>query len=168
MSGTFGSAVTVEGMGILLQNRGGTGFTLENKPNMLAGGKRPRHTIIPAFVEKGDLHIGFGIMGGPNQPLAHAQFVSNMVDYGMNVQAALEAPRFTKPTADGCEVTIESRVPLGTLQGLSERGHNIRIAREYTEQMGRGQAILHDAKTGVNYGASDPRADGAATPEPIR
>ncbi len=168
VSGTFGSAVTVEGLGILLQNRGGTGFTLENKPNMLAGGKRPRHTIIPAFMEKGDLHIGFGIMGGPNQPLAHAQFVSNIVDYGMNVQAALEAPRFTKPTADGCEVTIESRVPLGTLQGLSERGHNIRIAREYTEQMGRGQAILHDAKTGVNYGASDPRADGAATPEPIR
>ena len=168
VSGTFGSAVTVEGMGILLQNRGGTGFTLEKKPNLLVGGKRPRHTIIPAFMEKGDLHIGFGIMGGPNQPLAHAQFVSNVVDYGMNVQAALEAPRFTKPTANGCDVTIESRVALSTLQGLSERGHQIRIAREYTQQMGRGQAILHDSKTGVNYGASDPRADGAATPEPIQ
>ena len=92
----FGSGVTVEGMGFLLQNRGG-GFTLEPKhPNVLVGGKRPFHTIIPAFMERGDMHIGFGIMGGANQPLAHAQFVSNLVDYDMNLQAALEAPRFTK------------------------------------------------------------------------
>ena len=163
----FGSGVTVEGMGFLLQNRGG-GFTLEPKhPNVLVGGKRPFHTIIPAFMERGDLHIGFGIMGGANQPLAHAQFVSNLVDYNMNLQAALEAPRFTKRNSTGCDLSIEVRVPASTLQQLSERGHQIAIRREYTQEMGRGQAILHNSKTGTNYAASDPRADGAAIPEPI-
>jgi gamma-glutamyltranspeptidase / glutathione hydrolase len=163
----FGSGVTVEGMGFLLQNRGG-GFTLEPKhPNVLVGGKRPFHTIIPAFMERGDMHIGFGIMGGANQPLAHAQFVSNLVDYNMNLQAALEAPRFTKRNATGCDLSIEVRVPAATLQQLSERGHQIAIRREYTQEMGRGQAILHNSKTGTNYAASDPRADGAAIPEPI-
>jgi len=165
--GSFGSKVTVEGMGFQLQNRGG-GFTLEpNHPNILAGWKRPFHTIIPAFMEKGDQHIGFGIMGGAVQPLAHAQFVSNFVDYGMNIQEALEAPRFAKGGAAGCEVSIESRVPEQTLQQLSERGHIIQIRREYVEPMGRGQAILHDSKTGTNFAASDPRADGAAVPEPV-
>ncbi len=163
----FGSGMTCEGMGFILQNRGG-GFTLEKgHPNILAGGKRPFHTIIPAFMEKGDAHIGFGIMGGANQPLAHAQFVSNIVDYGMNIQAALEAPRFTKRSFEGNDVAIESRVPATTLQQLSERGHEVVIRRDYTQEMGRGQAILHDSKTGLNYGASDPRADGAATPEPL-
>ncbi len=163
----FGSGVTVEGMGFLLQNRGG-GFTLEPKhPNVLVGGKRPFHTIIPAFMERGDMHIGFGIMGGANQPLAHAQFVSNLVDYNMNLQAALEAPRFTKRNSTGCDLSIEVRVPASTLQQLSERGHQIAIRREYTQEMGRGQAILHNSKTGTNYAASDPRADGAAVPEPI-
>lgn len=163
----FGSGVGVDGMGFVLQNRG-WGFTLDPRdPDVLAGGKRPFHTIIPAFMERGDEHIGFGIMGGANQPLAHAQFVSNIIDYGMNIQAALEAPRFTKRSAAGCDVLIEDRVPLAVLQSLSERGHQIRIAREYTVEMGRGQAILHNSKTGTNYGASDPRADGAAIPEPI-
>ncbi|HEX5228398.1 MAG TPA: gamma-glutamyltransferase [Bryobacteraceae bacterium] len=163
----FGSRVTVEGMGFALQNRGAS-FTLDPKhPNVLAGGKRPFHTIIPAFMEKGDEHIGFGIMGGAVQPMAHAQFVSNLVDYGMTLQEALEAPRFFKSGAPGCDVYIESRVPEQTLQQLSERGHEIRIGREYVETMGRGQAILHNSKTGVNYAASDPRADGAAIPEPL-
>ena len=168
VSSSFGSGVTVEGMGFALQNRGAN-FTLDPKhPNVLAGGKRSLHTIIPAFMEKGDLHAGFGIMGGFNQPLAHAQFVSNIVDYGMNLQAALEAPRFTKLNATGCDVSIEARVPAQTMQQLSEAGHQIRIRREYTQEMGRGQAIMHDSKTGVNYAASDPRADGSAVPEPIR
>jgi gamma-glutamyltranspeptidase / glutathione hydrolase len=163
----FASAVTVEGLGFVLQNRGG-GFTLDpSHPNVLAGGKRPFHTIIPGFMERGDQHIGFGIMGGPNQPLAHAQFVSNMVDYGMNVQAAMEAPRFTKYTAAGCDVAIESRVPSETLRELAARGHEILVRREFTQEMGRGQAILHDSRTGINYAASDPRADGAAIPEPL-
>jgi gamma-glutamyltranspeptidase/glutathione hydrolase len=157
----------VEGMGFLLQSRGG-GFTLDpTHPNVLAGGKRPFHTIIPAFMECGRQHIGFGIMGARNQPMAHAQFVSNLVDYGMNIQAALEAPRFTKYPPTGCDVSIESRVPAQTLHRLSELGHEISIRREYTQEMGRGQAILHDSGTGVNYAASDPRADGAAIPEPV-
>jgi gamma-glutamyltranspeptidase/glutathione hydrolase len=165
--GYFGSRVTVEGMGFELQNRG-AGFTLEpSHPNVLAGGKRPFHTIIPAFMQRGDQHIGFGIMGGSVQPLAHAQFVSNYVDFGMNLQEAMEAPRFAKNNADGCEVSIEFRVPPSTLQQLSERGHIIRIQREYVEAMGRGQAILHDSKTQTNYAASDPRADGSAIPEPV-
>ena len=164
----FGSGVTIEGMGFMLHNRGGL-FTLEPRhPNVLAGGKRPFHTIIPAFMERGDQHIGFGIMGGANQPLAHAQFASNIIDYGMNIQAALEAPRFTKRNSTGCDISVEARVPGATLQQLSERGHQLAIRREYTQEMGRGQAILHDSKTGTNYAASDPRADGEAIPEPIR
>ncbi len=163
----FGSGLTAQGAGFILHNRG-WGFTLEaGHPNRLAGGKRPFHTIIPAMMERGDEYIGFGIMGGANQPLAHAQFVSNLVDYGMNLQAALEAPRFTKKGPSGCDVYIEDRTPLQTLQQLSARGHEIRIRREYTMEMGRGQAILHNSRTGTNYAASDPRADGAATPEPI-
>src|SRR6185295_6063544 len=103
VAGVWGSGVTVEGMGFPLHNRGG-GFSLDAKnPNALGGGKRPFHTIIPAFLERGDVHIGFGIMGGSNQPLAHAQFVSNIVDYGMNIQQALESPRFTKNSANGCD-----------------------------------------------------------------
>jgi gamma-glutamyltranspeptidase/glutathione hydrolase len=155
-------------MGFALQNRG-AGFVLDpQSPNVLAGGKRPFHTIIPAFMEKGDQHVGFGIMGGANQPQAHAQFVSNFVDYGMNIQEAMEAPRFRKENSPGCEVRIESRLPPETYQQLGLNGHILTIAREYTDNMGRGQAILHDSKTGINYAASDPRTDGAAIPEPIR
>jgi gamma-glutamyltranspeptidase / glutathione hydrolase len=164
----FGSRITVDGMGFVLQDRGG-GFTLDSAdPNVLAGGKRPFHTIIPAFMERGDQHVGFGIMGGSVQPLAHAQFVSNFVDYGMNLQEALEAPRLFKGSAPGCEVAVESRVPAATVQELSSKGHVIRVWPEYMEAMGRGQAILHDSKRGTNFAASDPRADGAAIPEPIR
>jgi len=163
----FGSGITVEGMGFTLQNRG-AGFTLDpTHPNVLAGGKRPYHTIIPGFMQRGSASVGFGIMGGPNQPLAHAQFVSNVVDYGMNLQHALETPRFTKFNPAGNDVLIESRVPAATLRELTEMGHEVSVRREYTQEMGRGQAILHDSETGTNYAASDPRADGAATPEPI-
>jgi len=168
VAGGFGSGVTVDGMGFVLQNRGG-GFTLESKhPNILAGGKRPFHTIIPAFMEKGDEHIGFGIMGGAVQPTEHAQFVSNVVDYGMNIQQALESPRFGPPERTNmCALGIESRVPLPTLQSLSEWGHVVKIDREYEFRMGRGQAILHNSRTRVNWAASDPRADGSAEPEPL-
>ncbi len=164
----FGSGITVDGMGFILHNRG-SGFTLESgHPDVLAGGKRPFHTIIPAFMEKGDLHIGFGIMGGPIQPLEHAQFVSNIVDYGMNIQQALESPRFAKASARGCDVAVEGRVPQTTVRQLAEWGHQVAVRREYTQEMGRGQAILHNSKTGTNYAASDPRADGSAIPEPVR
>jgi gamma-glutamyltranspeptidase/glutathione hydrolase len=164
-SGAFGSYVTVKGMGFLLQNRGNY-FSLDPaSPNALAGRKRPFHTIIPAFMEKGDQHIGFGIMGGLNQPLAHAQFVSNIADYHMNIQAALEEARFTVNAKLGCNIVIESRVPAATLDELTKMGHQLEVRKEYTDAMGRGQAVLHDSTTKVNYAASDPRADGAAIPE---
>ena len=162
----FGSGITVRGMGFALQNRGAL-FSLDPaSPNVLAGRKRPFHTIIPAFMERGDQHIGFGIMGGPNQPLAHAQFVSNFVDYGMNLQQALETARFTVHGRDACELVIESRVPAAVRDQLTAMGNHFRVDREYSTSMGRGQAVLHDSSTHVNYGASDPRADGSAEPEP--
>ena len=161
----FGSNVTVQGMGFALQNRGAL-FSLDPKsPNALAGRKRPFHTIIPAFMQHGDQHIGFGIMGGLNQPLAHAQFVSNVVDYGMNIQAAMEEPRFTDRQQLGCRIVIESRVTPATVNALTTMGHVLDVHAAYTAQMGRGQAVLHNSTTGMNFGASDPRADGAAIPE---
>jgi gamma-glutamyltranspeptidase/glutathione hydrolase len=161
----FGSAVTVQGGGFILQNRGGL-FSLDPKsPNALAGRKRPFHTIIPGFMERGTQHIGFGIMGGMNQPLAHAQFVSNVVDYHMNIQAAMEEARFTVSSQLGCNILIESRVPPETLQQLTAMGHVLNVRKQYSTTMGRGQAVLHDSATGINYGASEPRADGSAEPE---
>ncbi len=161
----FGAGIVVRGMGFALQDRGAL-FSLDPaSPNALAPRKRPFHTIIPAFMERGDQHVGFGIMGGANQPLAHAQFVSNVVDYGMNIQEALENARFTVSPQRGCNIVIESRVPPEVRQKLSAMGHQLDVRREYTTAMGRGQAVLHDSKSKVNYGASDARADGAAVPE---
>ncbi|TAM83002.1 MAG: gamma-glutamyltransferase [Acidobacteria bacterium] len=166
LAGAFGSGVAVRGYGIILQNRA-TGFTLRpGSPDVLAPHKRPFHTIIPAFMERGDLHIGFGIMRGGNQPLAHAQFVSDVADYGMNIQQALEAPRFNTFGQGGCSYLIESRVPKETLTGLSVLGYDLRVAGPYAEWVGGGQAVLHNSATGVNSGASDPRKDGEAVPEP--
>lgn len=164
----FGSGVVVQGMGFALQNRGAL-FTLDAKhPNVLAPRKRPFHTIIPAFMQRGDVYIGFGIMGGANQPLAHAQFVSNLVDYGMNVQGALDSPRFTVAgNTVSCDVVIESRIKPDVLQALRNKGHNLIVRKEFTALMGRGQAVLHNSKTGMNFAGSDPRADGVAEPEPV-
>ena len=152
-------------MGFALQNRGGL-FSHDSKsPNALAGHKRPFHTIIPAFMERGDRHIGFGIMGGMNQPLAHAQFVSNIADYKMNIQAALEEPRFTVDAKLGCNILIESRVTPESIDALKKMGHLLQVRKEYSSTMGRGQAVMRDSATKVNFGASDPRTDGAAIPE---
>jgi gamma-glutamyltranspeptidase/glutathione hydrolase len=163
----FGSGVVVQGMGFALQNRGAL-FSLDaSHPNALQPRKRPFHTIIPAFMERGDVHIGFGIMGGANQPLAHAQFVSNFVDYGMSIQGALEAPRFTVTSGQvSCDILIESRVAPDVIQTLRQKGHNLIVRGEYTALMGRGQVVMHNSKTGMNSAASDPRADGSAEPEP--
>jgi len=162
----FGSGVLVDGMGFHLHNRGAL-FSFDPKhPNVVAPRKRPFQTIIPAFMEKGDLHIGFGIMGGSNQAQAHAQFVSNVVDHGMNVQAAHEAPRFTKLMPGGCDFLIENRVPPAVREALTARGHKLDVRAEYSSRMGGGQAVMRDARAGVNYGASSPRKDGAAVPEP--
>jgi gamma-glutamyltranspeptidase / glutathione hydrolase len=163
----FGSGITVHGMGFVLQDRGAL-FSLDSaSPNVLAPRKRPFHTIIPAFMEKGDQHIGFGIMGGANQPLAHAQFVSNIVDYGMNLQAALETARFTVSPERGCNIVIESRVSPEVRQKLTAMGHKFLIDREYSTAMGRGQAVMQDSRTKVHYAGSDPRADGSAEPEAL-
>jgi gamma-glutamyltranspeptidase/glutathione hydrolase len=166
----FGSGVAVKGRGFILQDRGGLFLLDPSHPNALAPRKRPFHTIIPAFMEQGDMHIGFGIMGGANQPLAHAQFVSNIVDYGMNIQAALSEPRFTVQPVEqeiGCNILIESRVPQQTLKELEQKGHNFKVRKEYSTAMGRGQAVMRNSKTNVNFAASDPRADGSAEPEPV-
>ena len=165
---SFGSGVVPEGVGFALQNRGGL-FRLDpSHPNALAGRKRPLHTIIPAFMTKGDVRIAFGIMGGWNQSQAHAQFVANVVDHGMNIQAALEAPRFTKMTFDGCDVGMESRVPLPIRAELEERGHRIKVLGSFDSDVGGGQAVMCDFERRINFGASDPRKDGCATPQPLR
>jgi gamma-glutamyltranspeptidase/glutathione hydrolase len=164
----FGSGIAVEGMGFFLQDRGAL-FRLDpSHPDALAPRKRPFHTIIPAFMEKGDIHIGFGIMGGANQPVAHAQFVSDVVDYNMNIQAALSAPRFTVHGSKvDCGVPIESRVKPEVMQQLRQKGHDLIVVGDYSSAMGRGQAVIYNSKTGMKYGASDPRADGNAEPEPL-
>lgn len=162
----FGSGVVVEGMGFHLHNRAAL-FELDpGHPNALAPRKRPFHTIIPAFMEKGPLKVGFGIMGGYNQAQAHAQFVSYLADHGMNIQAALEAPRFTKLTFGGCDLMMESRVPLEVRSELARLGHRITWLGEFSGSVGGGQVVMHDAAARVNYGASSPRKDGAAVPEP--
>jgi gamma-glutamyltranspeptidase/glutathione hydrolase len=162
----FGAGIVPEKTGFVLQNRGGL-FSLDPAhPNALAGRKRPLHTIIPGFMAKDSVRIAFGIMGGWNQPQAHAQFVSNIVDHGMNIQAGLEAARFTKQTFSGCDVQMERRVAPEVREDLSRRGHQIDVLGFYSDIVGGGQAVLRDDSAGTNAGASDPRKDGAAIPEP--
>ena len=162
---SFGSGVLVDGMGFHLQNRGALFEMAAGHPNVVAPRKRPLHTIIPAFMEKDNIHIGFGIMGGFNQAQAHAQFVSNLVDRNMNIQASLEAPRFTKLTFGGCDAMIEDRVPREVRDELTAAGHKLEVLGAYSSNMGGGQAVVHDSTSKVNYGASSPRKDGAAVPE---
>jgi gamma-glutamyltranspeptidase/glutathione hydrolase len=162
----FGSRLVADHSGFVLQDRGAL-FNLDpSSPDALAGHKRPLHTIIPGFMQRGDDRIAFGIMGGYNQAQAHAQFVSNIVDYGLDIQAAMEAPRFTKMTFNGCDVMMEDRIPEDVRKALTARGHAIDLHGDYSEVMGGGQAVMRDSKPGVNYGASDPRKDGEAIPEP--
>jgi gamma-glutamyltranspeptidase/glutathione hydrolase len=161
----FGSGIVPAGAGFVLHNRGGL-FSLEPaSPNALAGRKRPLHTIIPAFAQKGDVRVAFGIMGGWNQSQAHAQFVANLVDFKMNIQAALEAPRFTKYTFGGCDLMIENRFSQKARDELTAKGHKLDVKGVYSSVVGGGQAVLRDFAAGVNYGASDPRKDGQAVPE---
>jgi len=167
ISEIFGSGIAVNGMGFLLHDRGGA-FSLDPAhPNALAPRKRPFHTIIPGFMERGSLHIGFGIMRGMNQAQAQAQLVSNIVDHKMNIQAALEAPRFNKHVLGGCgDIWMEARVPQATRDELSKRGHRLTVVGDFSGYLGGGQVVMHDSAAKVNYGASSPRKDGAAIPEP--
>ncbi len=164
----FGSRLVAGHTGFVLQDRGAL-FSLDpSSPDALAGHKRPLHTILPGFMQRGEQRIAFGIMGGFNQAQAHAQFISNVVDYGLDIQAAMEAPRFTKMTFNGCDVAMEDRIPEDVRKTLAARGHQIQLRGDYSAVMGGGQAVMRDFATGVNYGASDPRKDGEAIPEPGR
>jgi gamma-glutamyltranspeptidase/glutathione hydrolase len=148
----------------MLHNRGAL-FTLEDgHPNQIAPRKRPLHTIIPAFMAKGDVKIGFGIMGGFNQAQAHAQFVSDVVDFGLDVQQALEVGRFTKGSFTGCDVDVEALVPETVRKELAALGHQVRTVQPRSGTFGYGQAVMSDG-TGVHYAGSEPRHDGAAIPE---
>jgi gamma-glutamyltranspeptidase/glutathione hydrolase len=154
----FGSGVVVPGTGISLQNRG-LGFCLEEgHPNQYAPGKRPFHTIIPGFLTRDGQPLGpFGVMGGHMQPQGHLQMVVNLVDYGLNPQAALDAPRWQ--WVEGRKVDLEASLPAHVIQGLAERGHQVRLQPE-GGAFGRGQFALRHGESLV--GASEPRADGLA------
>jgi gamma-glutamyltranspeptidase/glutathione hydrolase len=162
---SFGSGIVAAGTGFVLHNRGGL-FTMDSaSPNALAGRKRPMHTIIPAFAQKGDTRVAFGIMGGWNQSQAHVQFMADLADFKMNIQAAMEAPRFTKHTFDGCDVEMENRFPGNVRNELAAKGHKIDLKGTFSSDVGGGQAVMRDFAAGVNYGASDPRKDGQAVAE---
>jgi len=158
----FGSGIVVEGTGICLQNRGSM-FSLEaGHPNCLAPHKRPYHTIIPAMVFKdGDLFLTFGVMGGLMQPQGHIQVLLNIIDFGMGVQTALDAPRFRY--IQGNECAFEPGIPPGVLQELSNRGHGVaKLDDPYSQEFGGGQAIMVHPSTKALIAGSDPRKDGCA------
>ncbi len=154
----FGSGLVVPGTGIALQNRGYT-FSLDaSHINALAPGKRTYHTIIPGFLGQGEQMIGpFGVMGGYMQPQGHLQVVSNMIDYHMNPQSALDAPRWQ--WIEGKKVHVERDVPEHIVKALQARGHEVQISADRGE-FGRGQIILRD-RQGVLMGGTEPRADSA-------
>ncbi|MCU0567456.1 MAG: gamma-glutamyltransferase family protein [Oculatellaceae cyanobacterium Prado106] len=154
----FGSGVLVPGTGIALQNRG-LGFALQpGHPNQAAPLKRPFHTIIPGFLTQGQTPLGpFGVMGGHMQPQGHLQMAVNLADYGMNPQAALDAPRWQ--VTQGKTVLLEQTVPRATALALADRGHDVRVMAE-SRSFGKGQMILR--QDGVLVAASEPRADGMA------
>jgi gamma-glutamyltranspeptidase/glutathione hydrolase len=153
----FGSGILIPDTGIALQNRG-LGFNLEaGHPNQVAPRKRPFHTIIPGFLTQNDQPLGpFGVMGGPMQPQGHLQVVVNLVDYEMNPQAALDAPRWQ--FVSGNQVLLEQSVPPNVAQELIKRRHEVQI--EGGALFGKGGAILR--QNGVLVAASEPRADGVA------
>jgi gamma-glutamyltranspeptidase / glutathione hydrolase len=160
----FGSALVPEKTGFALHNRGAL-FTLQpDHPNTLMPRKRPLHTIIPGFMEKDGVRIGFGIMGGFNQPQAHAQFVANIADFEFTIQEALEAGRFTKPTFEGCDVSVEPLIPKSTLQELRALGHELTVEPHRSGLFGWGHAVM-STPDGVHFGGSEPRHDGAAIPQ---
>jgi gamma-glutamyltranspeptidase/glutathione hydrolase len=154
---SFGSGIADEASGVLLHNRG-SGFRVDPAhPNGIAPGKRPLHTIIPAMlVEGGQAVMPFGVMGGHFQPVGQAWFLTNHLDYGLDLQEALDLPRLF-PRAG--EVQCERGIPDSAMQALAALGHRpVRILKPH----GGGQAIRIDRKRGVLIGASDPRKDGCA------
>ena len=155
----WGGGITTPKHNIVFTNRG-EGFVLEEgHPNCIAPGKRPLHTIIPAMVEKdGKITMSFGVMGGEYQAMGHLQFLTRVFDYGLDVQAAMDAPRFMVDPYTG-EVEIEGAVSETVFQALQKKGHAIDRA---VSPIGGSQAIAIDWETGVLTGGSDPRKDGCA------
>jgi gamma-glutamyltranspeptidase/glutathione hydrolase len=155
----FGAHVVVPGTGVSLQCRG-AGFSLDDDhPDCLAPGKRPFHTIIPGFLKRAGMPVGpFGIMGGHMQPQGHLQLISNTADYGMDAQAALDAPRWY--WARGRRVHVEPRVPAAVRGALAGRGHEI-TTDDAVDLVGCGQAIWRLADGGYVAG-TEARADGCA------
>jgi gamma-glutamyltranspeptidase/glutathione hydrolase len=153
----FGVGLCTEKTGIMLTNRGGC-FVLDPKhPNTFGAGKRPMHTIIPALaMRNGRCEMSFGVMGSHFQPMGHTQVVLNMVDYGMDVQQAIDAPRIF---FEGEDTMPERGVSAATLEGLRARGHRLVTA---SSPWGGGQTIKIDWDRGVLIGGSEPRKDGCA------
>jgi gamma-glutamyltranspeptidase/glutathione hydrolase len=155
----FGSGIVVPNTGVALQNRG-AGFTLEQgHPNQLTPGKRPFHTIIPGFLSRGGAPIGpFGVMGGHMQPQGHVQMIVNTIDYGLNPQASLDAPRWHWER--GRKVWLEPGAPPELVQELAGRGHEVTVAQE-RGKFGRGQ-IIWRLPSGAYVAGSEGRTDGCA------
>lgn len=162
----FGTGMVPKGWGFTLQNRGHN-FSLDpNHPNVLAPGKRPYHTIIPAMVTRvadNSLYASYGVMGGFMQPQGHVQVLSALKDARLDPQSALDLPRFCLDAeSKGGRVYIEEGMPIATLNALREMGHPLNEVSGYERAVfGRGQVILRD-EFGVLCGGSDPRADGVA------
>lgn len=154
---SFGLGICTEKSGILLTNRG-AGFTLEpDHPNMFGPGKRPMHTIIPAMAMKnGRCDMSFGVMGAHYQPMGHVQIMLNMLDYGMDVQQAIDCPRFF---FEGEQTVVENGTPQATIEGLKARGHDVVMA---DQPWGGAQTIKIDWDRGVLIAGSEPRKDGCA------
>ena len=157
----FGSGLVAPGTGIVLQNRAAL-FSLDPEhPNALTPGKRPFHTIIPALATRdGELYLCYGVMGGFMQPQGHLQVITNMVDFGMDPQAALNALRFQ---VIGNTTIVEEGLAPGVIGGLQSLGHQLEIIRGHARVgMGGGQVIQRNPETGVLWAGSEPRKDGCA------
>jgi gamma-glutamyltranspeptidase len=162
----FGSAFVPEGTGILLQNRGSF-FSLDPEhPNALAPGKRTFHTIIPAMaLQNGQPALLLGTMGGEGQPQTQAAMLTRMVDYGYDVQEAIEAPRWLYGRTWGEEsrsLRLEGRIPDGVAAELKRRGHAVTMVEDWSQTMGHAQAIWIDREEGTLHGGADPRGEGIA------
>jgi gamma-glutamyltranspeptidase/glutathione hydrolase len=157
----FGSGMVVDGTGIALQNRGRS-FSLDSDhANRLEPHKRPMHTIIPGMVFKdGRFLMSFGVMGADMQPQGHVQFLSNLIDFKMNLQEAVDAPRIRH--IQGMEVYLEDGISEKTRKALEKKGHRILSEDAPVNQVGGGQAIYFDRDQDVLLGASDRRKDGCA------
>ncbi len=168
----FGSGIVAEGTGIVLHNRGAYFSTAAGHPNVYAGGKRPLHTLSPPmFLRDGRPEIVFGTMGGDGQPQIQVQFLHNLVERGLDVQRALDEPRwiYGRPSIPGRPdivsadtVVVESRLPQDVVAGLERRGHRVATIGPYDNAMGHANAIVIDRARGTLAGGADPRADSAA------